>query len=125
MSDTRRDAPTADEAADGARSAGDARRGPRSGGTGEEGDLPGALRDLDDDRLQDLDVREQLRQGGEPFGRIMAAVADLPADGVLRLRAIFEPVPLYSALAGRGFEHWTERLGPEDWRVWFYRPGAV
>ena len=123
MSDARPDAASADGAADAARS-GDARGGPRSGGAGEEPERPEALRGLDDDRLRDLDVREQRRQGGEPFGRIMAAVADLPADGVLRLRAIFEPVPLYSALAGRGFEHWTERLGPEDWRVWFYRPGA-
>ena len=29
-------------------------------------------------------------------------------DGVLVLRAPFEPVPLYRVLARRGFAHWTE-----------------
>lgn len=45
----------------------------------------------------------------------------LPDGGVLRVRAIFEPRPLYSVMASRGFEHWTEELGEEDWRVWFWR----
>lgn len=95
------------------------------GGRGEGGDgRPPALRDLSGERIEDVDVREQLRRGGEPFQRIMTAAAGLPPDGVLRVRAIFEPVPLYSAMAGRGFRHWTERLGEEDWRVWFYRPGG-
>lgn len=123
MTETRRDAASAAAPGEREGSAGDAPGGPRPGAPGP--DAPGALRDLDDDRLRDLDVREQLREGGEPFGRIMAAAAGLPEDGVLRLRALFEPVPLYSVLASRGFEHWTERLGPEDWRVWFYRPGAA
>jgi uncharacterized protein (DUF2249 family) len=40
---------------------------------------------------------------------------------VLRLRAIFEPKPLYRVLGREGFSHWTERLADDDWRVWFYR----
>lgn len=52
----------------------------------------------------------------------MAAAGGLPPDGVLRVRAIFEPEPLYAVLGSRGFEHWTEQLGEEDWRVWFWRP---
>lgn len=83
--------------------------------------MPAILDDIDPDRIEDLDVREQLREGGEPFERIMAAAGGLPDDGVLRVRAIFEPRPLYSAMASRGFEHWSEQLGEEDWRVWFWR----
>jgi uncharacterized protein (DUF2249 family) len=49
----------------------------------------------------------------------------LPDDHVLRLRAIFEPAPLYAVLRRQGFEHYTERLGPEDWRVWFHRSGVT
>lgn len=86
-------------------------------------DRPEALDGLDEERIEDLDVREQLRRGEEPFERIMAAAGGLPADGVLRVRAIFEPEPLYAVLGGRGFEHWTERFGEDDWRVWFWRPG--
>lgn len=88
----------------------------------EERERPEPLRGLEADRIEDLDVRELLREGGEPFGRIMAAAGSLPPDGVLRLRAIFEPEPLYAVMADRGFRHWTEQLGPEDWRVWFWRP---
>jgi uncharacterized protein (DUF2249 family) len=82
--------------------------------------MPAALRGLPAERLVDLDVREDLRSGREPFSRIMAARRDLPPGSVLRLRAIFEPVPLYAVLQKQGFEHWTERLADDDWRVWFY-----
>jgi len=68
-----------------------------------------------------LDVREDIRQGREPFARIMAAVKTLEADQVFVLRAPFEPAPLYDVLGKRGFAHWTERRADDDWSVWFYR----
>ncbi len=82
--------------------------------------LPAALAAVPPDRVVDLDVRDQLRRGEEPFSRIMAARRSLPDGGVLRVRAIFEPVPLYAVMARQGLAHWTEQLGEEDWRVWFY-----
>lgn len=71
-------------------------------------------------KLVELDVREDLRNGREPFSLIMAARARVPEGGALSVRAIFEPVPLYNVMAKQGFEHYTEALGDEDWRVWFY-----
>lgn len=85
---------------------------------------PDELRDLDPARILDLDVRADLRSGQEPFQRIMHARQALADDGVLRLRAIFEPRPLYQVLGREGFRHWTEQLADDDWRVWFYRDGA-
>ncbi len=76
-------------------------------------------------RIVDLDVREDLRAGREPFRRILDAARRLPDDHVLRLRAIFEPAPLYAVLGRLGFEHLAEQLGPEDWRVWFRRSGVA
>jgi len=70
----------------------------------------------------ELDVRDDLRSGREPFSRIMAAVASLRADQVLLLRAIFEPVPLFAALAKRGFAHAARQDGADDWSIWFWRP---
>lgn len=70
----------------------------------------------------EVDVREDLRQGREPFTRIMDAREALPNGAVLVVRAIFEPAPLYGVMEGYGFDHVTEALGPEDWRVWFYTP---
>ena len=83
--------------------------------------VPAAIERLPAERIVDLDVREDLRAGAEPFAKIMAAVKALPAGSVLRLRAIFEPAPLYRVLGKQGLAHATEELGPEDWRVWFYR----
>jgi len=67
-----------------------------------------------------LDVRDDLRNGREPFPRIMAAVDGLPPGGALQLRAPIEPVPLYGVLGRRGFAHWSEQHAPHDWTVWFY-----
>lgn len=82
---------------------------------------PAGLAAIPGDRVVELDVRDDLRNGNEPFARIMAAKAEVPADGALKLRAIFEPAPLYAVLGKQGFLHWTEHRGDEDWVVWFYR----
>src|SRR5262245_20295326 len=74
--------------------------------------------------IMTLDVREDLRQGREPFSRIMAAVAQLRGDA-LRLIAPFEPVPLYRVLDGLGFDHSTHQAGPGEWHVLFQRRGAA
>jgi hypothetical protein len=71
--------------------------------------------------VRELDVREDLRTGNEPFSKIMAAVATLGADEILRLRTTFEPVPLFTVLGKRGFVHESEEHGADDWSVWFWR----
>ncbi|MEB2314253.1 MAG: DUF2249 domain-containing protein [Sorangiineae bacterium] len=82
--------------------------------------LPPELAALPEDALLECDVREDLRNGQEPFQRIMGAVRDLAPGQVLRLWATFEPVPLYAVLAKRGLGHFTEQLDQETWRVWFF-----
>jgi hypothetical protein len=73
----------------------------------------------------EVDVRDDLRNGREPFSRIMAAAKDIPADGELLLRAIFEPAPLYAVMQRHGFSHRAEQVGEGDWCIWFRRDGAV
>jgi uncharacterized protein (DUF2249 family) len=70
----------------------------------------------------ELDVREDLRSGGEPFAKILAAVRGLAAADVLRLRTIFEPVPLFIVLGKRGFVHESQEIASEDWVIWFWKP---
>jgi uncharacterized protein (DUF2249 family) len=70
-----------------------------------------------------LDVREELRSGGEPLSRIMTAVNTLAPRQGLRLLATFEPLPLYAVLARKGFSHNAKRLAEGDWEVLF-TPGA-
>ena len=68
-----------------------------------------------------LDLRDDMRSGREPFSSIMAAVRGLENGQVLRLRTIFEPVPLFAVMAKRGFLHESRRDAPDDWSVWFWR----
>ncbi len=76
-------------------------------------------------RIVEVDVREDLRQGREPFSRIMGAVGALGTDEALSLRATFEPLPLFAVMKKRGFLHFSEQLGEEDWRVLFHRGGTA
>ncbi len=66
-----------------------------------------------------LDVREELRSGGEPLPRILGAVGSLAPGQALRLLATFEPLPLYAVLARKGFGHKAVRHGEADWEVLF------
>lgn len=75
--------------------------------------------------IVELDVREDLRSGREPFSRIMSAVSDLHEGDVLHLRATFEPVPLFAVLGKRGFLVESSANAPDDWSVWFWRPGPA
>ncbi len=72
-------------------------------------------------RFVTLDVRDDLREGREPFPRIMAAVRNLEPDEGLELYATFEPRPLYAAMAELGFDAAAEPLPEGDWRVRFVR----
>jgi uncharacterized protein (DUF2249 family) len=76
-------------------------------------------------RVVEVDVRDDLRRGQEPFARIIAAAKALEAEETMVVRAPFEPAPLYGVLGRRGLAHWTERLAADDWRVWFYRFSAA
>jgi len=67
------------------------------------------------DSTRTLDAREI---DGEPFGDIMAALADLPAEGTLELVNSFEPEPLYGVLDDRGFAHDTERVADDEFHVY-------
>ena len=71
-----------------------------------------------------LDVREELRHGGEPLPRILQTVNRLAPGQALRLFATFEPLPLYAVLGRKGFGHEATHHGTDDWEVLF-TPGAT
>lgn len=72
----------------------------------------------------DLDVRPILRDGGEPFSVIMAALAKLePAQGI-RLYATFKPIPLFAVMEEKGFAHAETELADGEWEVLFTPAGA-
>lgn len=82
---------------------------------------PATLAAIRGEAIVHLDVRDDIKNGVEPFAKIMGAVKSLGGNQVLVLRAPFEPFPLYQVLGQRGFAHWIERRADDDWSVWFYR----
>jgi uncharacterized protein (DUF2249 family) len=68
-----------------------------------------------------LDVREDIRNGREPFARIMQEVAQLKSDEQLLLIAPFEPAPLYAVLTQQGFSRQTKPTETGDYEVLFTR----
>ncbi len=73
------------------------------------------------DKIVTVDVREDIRQGREPFDRIMAAVSQLEPGATLLLIVSFEPLPLYRVMAQNGFSHWADRTADGDWKIYFRR----
>ena len=66
-----------------------------------------------------LDVRPELRAGGEPFPRIMQAATSLAPGQGLRLLATFEPIPLYAVLGRKGLAHRAIQHAAGEWEILF------
>lgn len=82
---------------------------------------PDVLAGITENERLELDVRDVLRSGGEPFGQIMEAIGKVPRGHVFCLRATFKPVPLFGVLRVQGWKHWIEYGQGDDWMIWFYR----
>lgn len=68
-----------------------------------------------------VDVRDDLRQGREPFGDIMEALRETPPGHAFVVLATFLPEPLIALLQDQGFESTAEKLPGGEWRVSFLR----
>jgi uncharacterized protein (DUF2249 family) len=64
-----------------------------------------------------LDVRPELRSGGEPLPRILQAASQLQPGQALRLLTTFEPIPLYAVLGRKGFCHVASHHHDGDWEI--------
>jgi uncharacterized protein (DUF2249 family) len=69
--------------------------------------------------IVDVDVRPILRDGGDPFEKIMEVVNALEPGQGLRLLATFKPTPLLHVLGSKGFTHEARQLGGGEWEVVF------
>ncbi len=71
-----------------------------------------------------LDVREDVREGREPFRKIMDTVAHLRDGDTFRLIAPFEPRPLINMLSAQGFTAVVTRRADDDFEVVFSSAAA-
>lgn len=72
-------------------------------------------------RARVVDARPTIASGGEPFGEIMQAAAQVADGQVLVVYAPFDPVPLEGVLGEQGFRYQVDQLETGDWRVTFHR----
>jgi len=74
---------------------------------------------LQENEIVDLDVRESLSKGVDPFGMIMNTIKNLNGK-VLHIINTFETAPLYSVLGKQGFEHYAKEENG-IWHIYFYK----
>ncbi len=74
---------------------------------------------LKENQIVDLDVRDSLAKGIDPFGIIMQNIANLNGK-ILHIINTFEATPLYSVLGKKGFEHYSKNENG-IWHIYFYK----
>lgn len=73
-------------------------------------------------KIIELDVREDLKNKLEPFQKIMEAVKELKNNNdVFILHAPFKPVPLFTVLKAKGFTYEAEEIENKHWKVTFIK----
>ncbi|EWG10905.1 DUF2249 domain-containing protein [Cytobacillus firmus] len=77
-----------------------------------------------ENKVIELDVREDLKNKLEPFQKIMSTIAELDIDDVFILHAPFKPIPLFGVLKAKGFEYKAEEIEKKHWKVTFTKRGA-
>src|SRR6266481_1445159 len=73
------------------------------------------------DQTVTVDVRDDVRNGREPFSKIMGAAAGLKTSQELLIISPFEPAPLYAVLQKQGFSYASRPMPSGDWEVLFTR----
>ncbi|MFC5269769.1 DUF2249 domain-containing protein [Adhaeribacter terreus] len=73
------------------------------------------------EKVVKLDVREDLATGNDPFNLIMDALDKLEANQALLIINTFEPTPLFSIVAKRGFSNYVKNLGPDLVHTYLYK----
>ena len=72
----------------------------------------------------ELDVREDIETGNDPFNLIMDGVKNLQPNQALKLINTFEPTPLLAILSKRGYQHFVEVISPDLVYTYFYQTAA-
>lgn len=75
------------------------------------------------EKIIELDVRPIINSGKDPFLDIMNKVKSLKEDEVLLIINSFEPIPLYTVLGEKGFDHYTEKED-EAFKVYFVKSSS-
>lgn len=83
--------------------------------------LPRFIRELKQENMVTLDVREMLAGGNDPLKLIQQTVKALAPEQVLKIVNTFEPTPLIKLLEKQGFQSVVDQI-ESDWiETYFYK----
>jgi hypothetical protein len=71
--------------------------------------------------VSEFDAREMLAAGEQPVNQVMADLNSLDAGAIYKLIAPFVPAPLVDKASSLGLAHWIQRMGDEEFIVYFYK----
>ncbi|MBL7934564.1 MAG: DUF2249 domain-containing protein [Bacteroidia bacterium] len=83
------------------------------------------FQEINEDNVTDLDVREMLKAGKDPFNIIMNALSNLSTNSVLKIINTFEPTPLISILSKKGYVHNTIVIEKQLVHTYFKKDSAI
>ncbi len=83
------------------------------------------FQEIKEENVVDLDVREMLKAGKDPFNVIMNALSNLSTNSVLKIINTFEPTPLISILSKKGYVHNTIIIEKQLVHTYFKKDSAI
>jgi len=76
---------------------------------------------IDPATIVELDVRDEIAGGSDPFATIMDAVKKLPEGKTLKLINVFEPIPMINKLNKKGYESFVDNSQPGMVITYFHK----
>jgi len=76
---------------------------------------------LDASKITELDVRDEIASGRDPFAIIMDALKVMPTSNTLKLINVFEPIPLINKLNKKGYETFVDNSVDGVVITYFYK----
>lgn len=90
----------------------------------EQQPVPVFLKNAQQSRITELDVRPVINAGNDPFNLILQTVRQVKPGGILKLINSFEPAPLIPVLNKQGFESYVEHVSDNLVHTYFHKTGS-
>src|SRR5688572_11480792 len=87
----------------------------------DERPIPEFLKNIQPDKIVELDVRPVIETGKDPLNIILQKVKALEKGYVLKIINSFEPTPLMHLLGKQGFESYPKNISDELVHTYFYK----
>ncbi|SFV27621.1 DUF2249 domain-containing protein [Thermoflavifilum thermophilum] len=88
-------------------------------------DIPPWLKQIQEQQVVHMDVRETLQQGKDPLQDILKAYEKIQPGGILCIINTFEPVPLIQLLGKKGAESHTIAKSQDLFYTYFLKPASA